>query len=157
MAVLMLAALSACGFLDGKLIVYDDGTGISVVMPEGMAPFTADGFVMAYSADEVMMSAVREGYDDYAELELNLEAMSTEEYAELTQSVNGLKNSFAADEQGNLFVTYTANIDSVDYFYYSTIRKGSDAFWVITFACAEEQQEKYFPAFEEWSGSITVN
>ncbi len=136
--------------------MYSNGTGLTITMPEGMESFSADGFSMAYHADDVMMSAVRENFSDYTELELNLEAMSIDEYAQLTQEINGLEHTFAADTSGNLFVTYCANIDGQNYFYYSTVRKGSDAFWVVTFACPEKHSEEYIKAFEEWSASIVV-
>jgi len=149
-------SLSGCGFLSGNSVLYSNDTGLTIIMPEGMKSFSADGFAMAYHADDVMMSAVKENFSDYTELELNLEAMRIEEYAQLTQEINGLEHPFTADESGNFFVTYNAHIDGQDFFYYSTIRKGTDAFWVVTFACPEKHSIDYLPAFEIWSTSIVV-
>lgn len=157
LALIFLLTFSGCGFLAGDPIEYSNGTGLTVEMPKGMEPFSAEGFAMAYAADDIMMSAVKESFDDYAELELDLAAMSLEEYARLTREINGLEQDFSVDGAGNLFVTYSANIDGRDYFYYSTLRKGTDAFWVVTFACPEKNSDKYCEAFEGWSASIEVD
>ncbi len=156
-AAAVITLLCGCGFLGGKPTVYSSEYGLELTMPEGMVPFASADFDVAYAADEVIMTAVRERFEDYEGLELDLGAMSCEEYARLTGEINGLEQPFATDAGGNLFVTYTSFIDGREYFYYSTVRKGSDAFWLITFACAGDKSEVYTDAFEQWSASVKVS
>lgn len=147
--------LSACA-KERTPMLYDNGTGLSITMQEGMTCFEADGFAMALTDDECMMSAVRDDYAQYTELGYDLEAMSTEEYAALTAQVNSLEQDFTPDINGNLHITYTNTVDGSDYFYYCVVLKGSDAFWMVTFACPDEYSVEYSDLFVQWSGSIIV-
>lgn len=137
-------------------MLYDNGVGLTITMQEGMTYFEADGFAMALTDEECMMSAVRDDYAQYSELGYDLEAMSSEEYAALTAQVNSLEQDFTPDSNGNLHVSYTNTVDGSDYYYYCVVFKGSDAFWMVTFACLEEYREEYSDLFVQWSGSIIV-
>lgn len=147
--------LVACS-REKKMVTYDDGIGLTVTMQEGMKPFEAEGFVMAYANDDCMMSALREGFDEYSAYGLELDTMTVEEYAELTVDANALEGLFAPDVNGNQGITYTATVDGREYFYYSIVCKGPDAFWLVTFACFEDMKEEYLDRFILWSGTVTV-
>ncbi len=125
-------------------------------MMAGMEAGEAEGVDVFYSADDCMMSALREGFDVFASVGLDGEATTLEEYAALVEQAGGLTTSFETDGNGNPFMTYTSVVDGNDIFYYATLRKGTDAFWVVNFACMDAQQAEYLPQFEQWSNSIVV-
>ena len=156
MAVLTLLSCAGCALLAKEPVVYDNGCGLTVVMPEGMQDLKQEGFVMSYADNHALMTAVREGFAEYADYGLDLENMTIEEYAELCQEANGIADPFALDENGNYYVTYKEEIDGDTFFYHCTLRKGSDAFWVVTFACLEGEMGIYKTKFFEWSNTIEV-
>jgi len=160
MAVLMLLSAAGCDFLAKEPVTYDDGVGLTIVMPEGMQPMNEAGMAMSYVDNNCLMTAVREDFAEYAELGVDLENMSIEEYAALcveANAGNGMSGEFVEDANGNLYNTYNATIDGDEFFYYCTVRKGTDAFWAITFACLASEQAKYEGEFTNWNNSIVVD
>lgn len=156
LAMLTLLSFAGCALLAKEPVTYDNGSGLTVVMPEGMQDLQQEGFVMSYADNHTLMTAVREGFAEYVDYGFDLENMTMEEYAELCQDVNGLEEPFTADANGNYYTTYTADVDGDNFYYYCTLRKGSDAFWVVTFACLESEMAKYEAEFVNWSNSIVV-
>lgn len=159
-AAAVLAALAALVIFGGcarkAAVLYDSGVGLTLTMHEGMVPFEAEGAVMALADDDCMMTVRRESLEDYAAGGLDLSAMTTAEYADLTAEANGIGQQFDTDENGNLYVSYNARMDGVEYYYHTVLYRGSDAFWLVTFACFEEVAEDYAGLFTEWSGSVTL-
>lgn len=152
-AVLALVLLSGCG---RAVAVYDSGAGLTIVMHEGMEPFAAEGAVMALADERCMMTAQRESLEGYTAGGLELGAMSLEEYAHLTALANGLDGQFESDENGNLYLSRNVQVEGGEYYYHTVVYRGSDAFWLLTFACSEELAEDYAGYFTEWSDSVNV-
>ena len=67
------------------------------------------------------------------------------------------KSSNADASNGStVSTTYEASDDKVDMIYYATVRKGSDAFWMINCSGLLEEQEMRIPQFELWGSTISV-
>jgi len=135
---------------------YTAQTGITLQMQAGMRLSAEDSVSCLYSGQSCMMSALREEFADYAQMGHDPQAMTVEDYAHLVQQANDLQQTFLPDENGNLHVTYTNTSGNTEYFYYATVRKGSDAFWVVNFACNSRQKDAYLPLFIRWSDTIAV-
>jgi len=66
-----------------------------------------------------------------------LENATAEEYAAMLADSNGL-TPFVVDRYGNLATTYTAagyEEDREDFFYYVTVKEGTDCIWLIQIVC----------------------
>lgn len=150
---ILMMPLTACG--QKTVVTYSTADGFSVTMHEGMEYFTAEGFDAAWSDEDCMVCVLREGFDEYEDCGLDLASMSLEEYADLTAGLNGLE-PFTADEFGNRFTTYSGTADGEDYFYHAVVYKGSDSFWLVTFACRDDLREDYAQRFTLWSSTVTL-
>ena len=103
-----------------------------------------------------MMAALQETFKTFDALGADLRDYTIEQYAALVKEANDYEGDFTPDSYGNLRITYSRNVDDTKYFYYSTVRKAPDAFWLIHFACLESDKEAYEPVFEMLGSTIEV-
>ncbi|MDO4566502.1 MAG: hypothetical protein Q4B42_04150 [Oscillospiraceae bacterium] len=146
-------AASAAESGSEELVSYDTGLGLTIKMKAGMERDEVEGLSVFYSADDCMMSGIRETFEDFSAVGLDGAATTLEEYAELVKQANALENDFETGPGGKPFITYTRNINGDDFFYYTMLLKGSDAFWTISFASLDSEQGEFLPQFEAWSAS----
>ena len=155
----LVLVLAACGSGEVKLAEVDTGLGLKLQLPENMTAADADGtgFSAIYNNNTAAVSIVREGYDDYAEMGMDISAITLEEYQELVVEANGLTESFQSAPNGQPYITYTREAEGDTFFYYTTLRKGSDAFWIVNYNCFADQQNTYLSQFESWAETIVVD
>ena len=141
-----------------KYKYYDTGTGLSLYM--GLTMFKQDaaasGLTTFYATGKYMMAALQETFKTFDALGADLRDYTIEQYAALVKEANDYEGDFTPDSYGNLRITYSRNVDDTQYFYYSTVRKAPDAFWLIHFACLESDKEAYEPVFEMLGNTIEV-
>lgn len=86
-----------------------------------------------------------------------LENATAEEYAGMLASGNGL-TPFQYDRYGNLATTYTAPSDepgNEDFFYYVTVKEGTDCFWLIQIVCPVSLSVEGADEIAQWSATFT--
>ena len=81
------------------------------------------------------------------------ENMTLNEYAKLVITANSL-TATAAEEDGLVYFTYEKSNNGKDYKYYATVFKGTDAYWLIQFACEVDDFDKFLPDFQKWAKSV---
>lgn len=147
-------SFAACG--GTSLTTYDTGTGLTAELPAGLTKQELSGAVV-FSNNDFMMSALIETNETFTSLGVDPASFTIEDYADLVKSANtGVDIDFKKDAAGNYASPYENLSNGVKYFYYATIRKGTDGFWLINFACNVDEQDTYLPLFEQWSQSIKV-
>ena len=146
------------GIDTSKYTLYDTGTGLSLYLDKGMSEQDAEasGLTTFYANNSYMMAALKESNEIFEDAGLDTQAFSLEDYGVLVKAANDFDGDFTEDSYGNLRITYSANVNGNDYFYYSTIRKGSDGYWLIHFACLESSKAEYEPIFEMLGNTIEV-
>ncbi len=160
--VLMVVSFAACGGkttskLDTANLETYEFDGLTIKMEKGMEIGSQEGFNAFASSNTCIMTGVKEGFDLFTSYGYDPENMTLEEYGELVEQANEQFNEdFSADANGNLAATYTYDINGTSFFYHATVAKGTDAFWVITFACSEDAQSEYADQFEAWANTIVV-
>ena len=94
--------------------------------------------------------------EEFALLE-GLEDYTLQQYGELVIENNGLTGTSELEEiEGLLYFDYeNNNIDNITNYYFATIFKSDDAFWLIQFAVPAEEAESSLPQFIEWAKTIT--
>ena len=142
--------------LDG-LEFYTFPEGIHLMMEEGMEISESEGFTVYASDNNAMFAAVKEDSAVFESAGLDIDDYTLEEYAEIVQDGNNMEQPFEEDIVGNLSITYTSNQNGTDFFYYATVKEGTDCFWVVTFACFEEDKDTYLPEFQVWGASIVTD
>ncbi len=154
MVVVMLGSAAGCNQSSGEPVRYDIGSGLSIVLPDGMQEIGMNGFAKVLANDKFGVYFIRESVDDLAAV--NLGDVTLEEYAELSAATYGRESGYTADENGHLVTTYNADVDGKEFHYYTTLREGSDCFWTINFVCEEDDRDIYADLFARWNDTITV-
>ncbi len=142
-----------------KYMLYDTEVGLRLYMDRLMFKQDAEsnGLTTFYANEKYMVAALREGFEIFDGHGLDTKNMTLEDYADLVKRANEYENDFTPDSYGNLRITYTSDVGGTDYFYYSTVRKGSDAFWLIHFACLDSDRATFEPIFEMLGNTAEVD
>ena len=93
---------------------------------------------------------------------INLDGSSTwdtEDYAKRIYEVNDLKFPTPVTLTDGLYnIEYTVfnEMKNMTFTYLTVMYKGSDAFWMVQFACEDTKYEEYKPHFFEWAKTVKV-
>lgn len=111
----------------------------------------APDFTDCYGATDVTAIFLKETFE-------SLDATGDESvdvYAEAVRESNSASDmSDIFHEDGVTYVEYTAENDGETFKYFAAMYKGSDAFWLVQFACDESAYEEYKPYFIDWAKSV---
>ncbi|MDO4377929.1 MAG: hypothetical protein Q4C64_02100 [Erysipelotrichia bacterium] len=131
-------------------------SGLTVELPEGMISGDENGFDIFLYNNDFMFSALKENYDIFNRIGYDPEKLTVEEYGKLIMEINNDDDQFEEDAFNNLYISYTNTVDGQQYYYYTTIRKGTDAFWLITFSSFASEKDTYSKLFAKWANTIVV-
>ena len=147
------------GIDTSKYKFWDTETGIKLYMDKLMLKQDAEsnGLTTFYASNKYMMAALRESFEMFEGYGLDTKNTSVEDYADLVKQANEYEDDFTPDSYGNLRITYVKPVGESNYFYYSTVRKGSDAFWLVHFACLESDRAEYEPIFEMLGNTVVID
>ena len=155
---IMLAfSAAACGSSEPqkeKTQVADTGTGLKITLPESLQKDTMDGFDLFYYNDEYLVSVITESYELLTSAGMDPENMDEKAYAELVAMANGVE--FGQESDGTYVSEYDRTLTDGDFHYYTTVCKGKNAFYVVTFACFADEQDKYVPVFKDLIKTIEL-
>ncbi len=162
LAALMIFSFAACGSSgngggsdsDKNLKTYSVA-GLTIQMEKGLVQSSLSGFDVFLSGDNFAMTGEKETAEEFESVGYDVNSLSEEDYAALVAEVNGF-DGFTKNANGRFVYTLFDSVDGDDYFYYITLRKGSDCFWMINFFCEEDDAEEYEPKFEQWAETIEV-
>ncbi|WP_405322142.1 hypothetical protein [Frisingicoccus sp.] len=141
---------------EASLELFDTGKGLTIKMGSGMKENKNGDHSVYYFADNVMVSVKMVGFEELEEDGTGSADSSIEDYIKIIED-NNENIAFTTDSYGNPSTTYTVEDKKNDLFYYATVRKGSEAFWLINFSCLEEEKDARLPEFELWASTIEVN
>ena len=104
------------------------------------------------SSDSIMI-AIKEEFQ-----EVLPESTTIEEYTDMVLENNYLNTNInsRANEEYKYF-TYEKTVSGKEFFYLATTHKTADAFWLIQFACVEDDKDDFEDKFLEWADSITFD
>lgn len=138
------------------LELFDTGKGLTIKMSSDMEEERAGDLSVYYFAEDCMVSVKKVPFDELVEAGTANADSTIEDYIKLIEDSNE-NITFTTDSYGHPSTTYSAESDGVNVAYYVTVRKGSDAFWMINFSCLEEEKETRYPQYELWGSTIEVN
>ena len=139
-----------------ELADYDTGAGLKLKMAEGMTKDTYEAATAVYTSENYTMSALKETFDEAAEMGYETENFAVEEYTALMAETYTEIDAFGEDSYGNNYAAYVKDTSDGDFFYFCTVRKATDAVWIVNFMCLESDRDTYQPLFELWSSTIEV-
>ncbi len=151
LTVLLLGGCTSTEVKKSDLVKYSSN-GISINMPSGFTESEDVNFTVFMSSQKAMFTALKESFTVLEPIGLNSES-SLAEYAEVLKKTNGFDNDFI--KEGNfMYNTYTREVNNQTFFYVGVVYKSNDAFWLINFACLDEDKDTYKPKFIEWAKTV---
>lgn len=153
--VLILAFLTGCGSTGTEMQTVE-WKDFSITVPQALQQQTdPSGPALLYKSDDLLLSVVRDGYDGLREKGYETLTMSLADYASLVSRAQGIR--FANDPDGIPCSDYEKTADGKQVYCHCELRRGADAFWIITMECDAKDREKYETLFRGWFNSIEVD
>lgn len=130
--------------------------GMTITLNENFSRTNYEGYTVCYESRNVVVMALEEPFSSFPGAEL----YNLEEYGNLVIKANGRQGQTTLQSQdGVTWFEYTwTNPDSGQtFFYFSTVHRTDDAFWLVQFATTLDQAEEYRPLFMQWANSVEFN
>ena len=128
--------------------------GMSITLTDRFVENTYEGYTVCYDSSDAAVFALKEAFT----LQAGLGELSLDEYAQLVYQANSSKSpETVAKEDGLTIMEYSFlnEAENQTYRYLATMFKAEDAFWLVQFACVEDDYEAKRPLFMEWAKSVT--
>lgn len=109
-----------------------------------------DAFDRCYASNDVAVLTLEEPFS----LVDGFESYSLEQYGKLVIQANHLTDTQLKTENGVTYFTYTSDASGTAYYYFATVHKGTNGFWLIQFAVEQDQAEQYQDDFFQWAASV---
>lgn len=78
------------------------------------------------------------------------------QYTNTVLKANKLTAEVSSREGQNYqYFTYEKSVSGKDFYYLATTHKGTDAFWLIQFACEVSDKDSYTETFLGWADTVT--
>lgn len=146
-----LFSLVACGEPQPKDFTCQ---GMTITLTDAFKENTQGGYTVCYETATVAVFVLKEAFT----LQAGLGDKTVEEYAAMVKQSNAARNpSDISTENGLVSMEYSFTNESTGdtYKYFSTMFKGSDAFWLVQFACKEASYDANKSDFIGWAKSVT--
>lgn len=156
-AALLLTLLTGCGGAakSAEPKTFEE-TDLSVTLTDDFSKQELENITYYYISEKAIAMMLKEDFSVFEAAEISTD-ITLEQYAQLITDNNGLTGTaIGTDSRGNVSFTYTNTADGQEFFYYATVKKGTNAYWLCQFACRTADAEAYKPLFAEWGASIAV-
>ena len=126
--------------------------GMLITLTDSFREVSYQGFTQCYESKTVAVFTLKEAFS----LVEGMEDYTLEEYGTLVVQANGMGEDELKHENGVYYFDYTAlGSDGTENYYFATLHKGKDAFWLIQFATPAANADKIRDQFFTWAASVT--
>ena len=146
----ILVSMTSCMTATPKDFTYQ---GMTVTLTNRFKEMQYEGYTVCYGSPDVMVIVLKESFS----LQAGLDQMTLDEYAKLVHQANASKSpSEITKHEGfqSMEYDFLNEKENKTYSYFSTMFKGTDAFWLIQFACLEKDYEANKDTFLTYANSI---
>lgn len=108
-----------------------------------------------YESRNAIVTVLKEEFENFNGG--NGEAWTVSRYTDAVLSNNGMPSLTKNTREGKdyIYFTYEKTVTGRDFYYLATTHKGTDAFWLIQFACVATDKDKMTEQFLEWADTVT--
>lgn len=147
---------AACG-TPAEPKTFESGNGLSITLTTEFTQNTNSQFALEASSNTAFFAATKDEFSIFPQLDLDPDMMTLDDYAQLCITANGLQSTVNHNtELGITYFVYDKTIQNNHFFYYATVQKGTDAFWLNQFGCFYSARNNMTSKFETWASSIIV-
>lgn len=127
--------------------------GMEITLTDRFSEAEVAGYTVCYSSGDTAVFALREAFD----AKEGFGDLTVAEYGALVLANNGLQDTVTLEETDGLTTfdyVYTNPDSGGNFYYYTVLLKGSDAFWMVQFTTLEEDAMENLPQYQQWAKSI---
>lgn len=125
--------------------------GMSITMDKGFVEKSIVTATYYLESTDAIMLATKEEFQS-----LIPSTMSLESYTDLVLDTNDLTADVDDRETKDyLYFSYKKTVNGKDFYYFATTHKTDDAFWLVQFACVEDDKDEFQNKFFTWADTIT--
>ena len=129
------------------------GNGMSITMEDGFYEKEIVAATYYLESTSAIMHALKEEFQT-----LLPSSTTLQRYATMVQNNNRLESEVSSRENEEyLYFEYEKTANGKDFFYLATVHKADDSFWLIQFACSQDDKEDYKDKFLKWADTITFD
>lgn len=149
-ALALLIAVGICG-CSGKVKeqAFED-SGLTITLTDAFSKVQYDPYTVCYASQGSSVFALKEDFEAVGD-----ESLTLEEYANAAIKANSL-DCEVTTENGVTYFVFNASLTEGDYTYLAAVYKGTDAYWLVQFACSTEQYEEMKPELLKYAQSVKV-
>lgn len=150
---LMIAAFACgCGAAAGAKPKDFSKAGMTITLTDDFQEKEIVSQTATYYTDEYMVVALKEEFSLFQQAGLQTD-ITLEDYAGLIRQNNGILSTSSAvsEEDGVTYFKYEKEVNGKNISYMATVFKGSDAYWLIQFACETQYFEQSSAQFLKWA------
>ena len=127
----------------------------SIVLDSSFDEKTASGAYAYFISSDYLVVCVK---DLFSSFDYAYEGYSEEQYAEVVCKSNDKSTDCIKKDMGFIYLEYTAEAKNKEYYYNSYIKKGKDAFYIITFtAKSKDDNSSENAKFMHWMSTVSVD
>jgi len=160
-ALLFSLALSLVACSEGMVEYYE--AGLHFKLPKNFRKLTLQGIDFHYSTPEASFEIQILPKSEFEDVEMGYYIdfdMTVKEYTEFFIKENKWECEYTYDETRDattFFFFWSPEEDGTYTYYYITIMKNSNAFYIILMSCLEKDYPTYADAFRVWNSYITLD
>lgn len=126
--------------------------GMQITLTDSFSREDFEGYTACYSSKNAAVFTLKESFT----LMEGLENYTLEDYGQLVLDSNGLTDFELQTIEGVTFFEYEATgSDNNEYYYFSTVHKAPDAFWLVQFAVPVKDAEDQMGNLLTWAKSVS--
>lgn len=129
--------------------------GLTITLTEDFVQKKQEGYTVCYDSASVAVLALRESFS----LQTGMKDWTLQYYADLVKSSNASHTPTTPKKVGDRMVmehTFFNPDTNITYHYYTCMYKGSDAFWLVQFACNAKEIDQHKADMVKWADSVRV-
>lgn len=130
-------------------------SGLSITLTDDFVEKTLMSQTSYYESLTSIVTTLKEPFENLEAIGLSKDS-TLKEYAQEVIKTNGFDKSGTTIQEGGGFTgfEYTSDVSGVTVNYVAVVFKSNDAFWLVQFACQEDNYAQFSPIFNKWAKSI---
>lgn len=125
-------------------------SGMSITLTEEFAEKEYVSYTSTYESTDIAVYTLKEEFTLFGGVDYSLDA-----YTDLVISANGMSEQ-VQHKDGLTYFTYQQDVNGKSFQYYAFTYKGEDAYWLIQFACTQDNSSKLESDIFQYAKSVEV-
>lgn len=147
-------AVSLAGCFGGSPKTFEK-SGMSITLTTAFTEKSIVSQTAYYESRDSIVTVLKEEFSNLNGG--NGSSWTVSKYTDVVLGNNGMSTSAKETREGKdyLYFTFEKTVTGREFYYLATTHKGTDAFWLIQFACLASEKDTMTEKFLGWADSVT--